>query len=442
MSGSLGVPQQIGRYRVEKILGRGAMGVIYKAHDPVIDRPVALKLVNANLLDGDERADYVARFQQEAQAAGRCSHPNIVSVYDFALHDGNPYLALEFIDGITLGQVERNHKGFGLPEIADITAQALDGLAAAHALGVIHRDIKPANIMLTVRGQVKVTDFGISRIDSSLLTGAGAIMGTPSYMSPEQCRGLTVDARSDLFSMGVLLYELITGRKPFTGQSQHEIWRQLLEEEPPDPVSLRPDAPAALIGVIYRSLAKAPDARFGSAAEMALALRAAMTPGGTVMAPLSDLTVVARLAPTAGLQIDSTTMITIERRLAHYVGPIANLLVKSAARTSGSVEALCLTLAANIEQTDKRAQFSNEVQLALGQTMTSPPATLGGVKLSDSDLQQAQLYLTKYLGPVARVLVKRGAAGCGSVAELWQRLARHIEKPADRAEFLRRLPTA
>jgi len=218
-----GQPGQIGRYRIESVLGRGAMGIIYGAHDPAIDRKVAIKLVRADLLQGGDRSEYVARFQQEAQAAGRCAHPNIVAVYDFALHEGNPYIAMEYINGVSLAQVPARPGGFAIPEIIDLGGQMLDALAAAHALGVIHRDIKPANIMLTDHGRVKVTDFGISRLDTSHITGSGAVIGTPSYMSPEQCRGETADGRSDLFSVGVVLYELLTGTKPFAGTSQHQV---------------------------------------------------------------------------------------------------------------------------------------------------------------------------------------------------------------------------
>ena len=131
-----GQPEQIGRYRIESVLGRGAMGVIFRAHDPVIDRKVAIKLVRADLLDGEDRTDYITRFQQEAQAAGRCSHPNIVGIYDFALHEGNPYLAMEYIDGVTLNQVAARTSGFSIPEVVDLTGQMLDGLGAAHALGI------------------------------------------------------------------------------------------------------------------------------------------------------------------------------------------------------------------------------------------------------------------------------------------------------------------
>ncbi len=440
MGSRLPEPERIGRYIVQSTLGRGAMGVIYKAHDPVIDRTIAIKLVHADLLDGTDRTEYVARFQAEARAAGRCSHPNVVAVYDFAMHGENPYLAMEFIDGVTLSQVEKNGRRFSIPEIIDLMGQMLDGLGAAHALGVVHRDIKPANVMLTALGRVKVTDFGISRIDTSVLTDAGEILGTPSYMSPEQCRGEAVDARSDLFSAGVVLYELVTGHKPFTGSSQHELWRKLLDQAPPDPEQFRSDAPGFLLEVIRRSLAKQPGDRFASAREMAAALRGTpFTPGLEV-----DLTVIDTQANRVSDDpvLDSLQISTIERQLARIVGPIATVMVRRAARTADSVQTLCRMLASGIEQDDRRAQFHKDVLDIMDQTGRTGLTTSKRTALSEAEMEQAQRALTRCMGPIARILVKRNATGCVNAHQLWQRLAEQIENAGDRAEFLRQRPPA
>ena len=430
------------------------MGVIYRAHDPVIDRKVAIKLVRADLLESEDRAEYITRFQGEAQAAGRCSHPNIVAVYDFALHEGNPYLAMEYIDGVTLGQVQAGQVqartgGFGVPEIVDLAGQMLDGLGAAHALGVIHRDIKPANVMLTAGGRVKVTDFGISRLDTSRTTGVGSVVGTPSYMSPEQCRGETVDARSDLFSVAVVLYELVTGAKPFRGTSQHEVWHKLLHEEPPDSETLRPDAPLFLHAVIRRGLAKSAGGRFETAAAMAAAVRGAGAgppPGADLDRTVLAARPAAGAAPDAGdaLVVDSTTLTTIERRLAQHVGPIAGHLVRSAVRKADTMEALCLTLAASIADAAGRDRFNADMKVQLAGSLTRAgsrlvPGTAGGTTLPDADLARAQAALTRFVGPVARVLVRRAAPGCADLPQLWQRLAQHVEAEGDRAAFLKAL---
>ena len=436
-------PGQIGRYRIESVLGRGAMGVIYLAHDPAIDRKVAIKLVRADLLEGADRTEYIARFQQEAQAAGRCSHTNIVAIYDFALHEGNPYLAMEYIDGLTLGQMPSRPGGFDIAEVIDLASQILGGLGAAHALGVIHRDIKPANIMLTHRGQVKVTDFGIARLDTSQITGTGAVIGTPSYMSPEQCRGEPADGRSDLFSVGVVLYEMLTGLKPFAGASQHQVWHRLLHEEPADPATLRPDAPAPLLAAIRCALAKSPGARFASATDMLAALHGGQSSRAELIDP--DRTVVAARAaavpsgaPAGCFTLDSSLLSTIERQLAQHIGPIAGLLLKGAIRTSDTVETLCRTLAGAIDSPTDRESFNQAIQVKLAGSLTRAGRS-GDATLPEADLARAQKELTRYVGPVARVLVKRAAPACADLAQLWLLLADHVEGAADRAAFLQSL---
>ena len=436
-------PGQIGRYRIESVLGRGAMGVIYLAHDPAIDRKVAIKLVRADLLEGADRTEYIARFQQEAQAAGRCSHTNIVAIYDFALHEGNPYLAMEYIDGLTLGQMPSRPGGFDIAEVIDLASQILGGLGAAHALGVIHRDIKPANIMLTHRGQVKVTDFGIARLDTSQITGTGAVIGTPSYMSPEQCRGEPADGRSDLFSVGVVLYELLTGVKPFAGVSQHQVWHRLLHEEPADPATLRPDAPAPLLAAIRCALAKSPGARFASATDMLAALHGGQSSRAELIDP--DRTVVAARAaavpsgaPAGCFTLDSSLLSTIERQLAQHIGPIAGLLLKGAIRTSDTVETLCRTLAGALDRPTDRESFNQAIQVKLAGSLTRAGRS-GDATLPEADLARAQKELTRYVGPVARVLVKRAAPACADLAQLWLLLADHVEGAADRAAFLQLL---
>ena len=440
-------PAQIGRYRIESVLGRGAMGVVYRAHDPEIDRRVAIKLIRADLLDGTERADFIARFRHEAQAAGRCAHPNIVTIYDFATHEGNPFLAMEFVDGITLKQICQPGMKLAAADAMPIALQMLDALRAAHEMGVVHRDIKPANIMLVGGRLVKVTDFGISRLESSELTQEGAAIGTPSYMSPEQCRGTPVDQRSDLFSTGVVLYELLSGERPFTGRNFAEVTRSVLNDAPPDLLARKVAISPALQSVIARALAKSPAARFATAAEMAASLRATMQAGTTEEA--DDRTIVAPRAAIAVPPVardsgsgigsmggfDRELLGTLERRLAHYVGPIARLLVQNAARGTDNLDSLCASLAGNIERPGDRDAFRKEM---LQQRVRSSSTQLPAATLGDEELQQAQHELTRFLGPVARVLVKREAAAAISTADLWQRLSRHIDSDVDRQAFLSR----
>jgi hypothetical protein len=460
-------PERIGRYRIERVLGRGAMGVVYKAHDPEIDRPVAIKLVRSDLLEGEERADYLARFRREAQAVGRCAHPNIVALYDYAMHEGNPFLAMEYVEGVSLAQALERGARFRPDEASFIVLQLLEALACAHELGVVHRDVKPANILLLAGGRVKVTDFGISRIGGPTLTQDGSIVGTPSYMSPEQCRGDALDHRSDLFSAGVVLFELLTGEKPFPGRSFPAVVKQVLYDNAPD---LRGRVPDHLAAVVRRALAKRPGDRFSSAVAMAGALRVgklAPLPEATLVLPQSP----ARSSAETGLGtqgasgvVDDEVLTTLQRRLARHVGPIAKVLVGSAVRKATSVEALCELLAANIGSPQERQDFLREARRECGafasrtQTwrVSRTDGTTGRTAPSGGDpagsmhasspaiplaaIELAHTELTRLVGPIARVLVKRALTSCANSAELWTELAKHIERPSDRAAFLRLQP--
>ena len=324
------------------------MGVIYKAYDPDIDRPVAIKLVRADLLAGAEREDYVARFRREARAAGRCVHPNIVAIHDFAIHEGNPFLAMEYVEGASLAQLLERGTRFTPAQAVAVIGQVLEALACAHGLGVVHRDIKPANVMLLADRRVKVTDFGISRIEGSDLTDAGSVLGTPSAMSPEQCLGQPIDERSDLFSAGAILYLLLSGERPFAGRSIAEITHKLLSTEPPD---LAPRIGARLARVVSRALAKRPADRFATAVEMRQALLAAMGPddAGTVV-----------IAPARAALLSEAETERMTRALARHLGPIAKVLVRRAVRQARTRDALWADLADHIDSAAERAAFLRE----------------------------------------------------------------------------------
>ncbi len=449
-------PERIGRYRIEAVLGRGGMGVVYKAHDPQIDRPVALKLVRADILEGEERADYLERLRREAQAAGRCTHPNIVALYDYSMHEGNPFLVMEYVRGMSLAQALQRGTRFRQDEAIFIIGQLLEGLGCAHGLGVVHRDVKPANILLVEDGRVKVTDFGLSRIGASTLTQSGSLMGTPSYMSPEQCRGDEVDHRSDLFSTGVVLHELLAGERPFPGREVTVLIKQILYDEPPD---LKGRVPDQLAACVRRALAKRPQDRFPSAAAMAGALRPPR------QATADELTVVqpppVSHADQSGQSwIDDQVLTTLQRRLARHVGPIAKVLVSGAVRNAANPDAFCELLAKNIENPNERQDFLRDARREVGSAVSStripqpsrvdaaagapsagrsqpanPPSAI-----TQRSVELAQAELSHLIGPIARVLVKRALASSRTPAELWSTLAEHIERPEDRAAFLRRQP--
>jgi serine/threonine protein kinase len=264
---------KLGRFEVLAEIGRGAMGIVYKAKDPMLERVVAIKTINMGM-DRDGAEMYEKRFYQEARAAGGLNHPNIVTVYDIGKTETECYMAMEYIEGAELRSLLLPAKPLPVAQALSIAAQVAEGLAYAHERGVVHRDIKPANIMVPASGAVKITDFGIARMRSSnVQTQTGMMMGSPKYMSPEQVIGKRADHRSDIFSLGVILYEMLTGAAPFTGESVNAVMYQIVNFMPPPPSAINPAAPVALDAIVARMLAKALDERFQSAAEIARGLR-------------------------------------------------------------------------------------------------------------------------------------------------------------------------
>ncbi len=265
--------QQLGRYELLSELGQGAMGVVYKARDPVLDRVVAVKTINLTL-PKDELSDYEARFYQEARAAGGLNHPNIVTIYDIGKSERMAYMAMELLEGEELRSVLSAHEPLPLELALDIAAQVADGLAYAHERHIVHRDIKPANIMIVRDGLVKITDFGIARMRSNeVKTMTGMILGSPKYMSPEQVAGKGTDHRSDLFSLGVMFYEMLTGDAPFQADSIHGIMYQIMQYAPAPPSLKNPAVPEVLDLIIAKALNKNVGERYQSAEDMARDLR-------------------------------------------------------------------------------------------------------------------------------------------------------------------------
>ena len=258
--------QTVGRYEVIGELGRGAMGVVYKAQDPTIGRVVAMKTMRLDT-HGLETEDMLRRFKNEARAAGVLSHPNIVTIYDAGEQDGMFYIAMEYIEGTTLHSVLAEHHVLPVEEAIRVTREICKGLDYAHAHGIIHRDIKPANIMITAKGAVKIMDFGIAKAGGGM-TSTGQVLGTPNYMSPEQVKGKPLDGRSDLFSFGVILYEMITGEKPFIGQNVTTIIYKIVHENPIAPRDLDVTIHPGLSAVVTKALAKDPSERYQSGAEL------------------------------------------------------------------------------------------------------------------------------------------------------------------------------
>jgi eukaryotic-like serine/threonine-protein kinase len=428
-------PERLGRYPVKGVIGAGAMGVVYLGFDPEINRPVAIKTIRKHLLEAGHADSTVAgRFRLEAQAAGRLSHPGIVTVYDVGDDDDCAYIAMEYVAGQSLREYLSRGWRFTTSEVASLLIQLLDALGEAHSKGVLHRDIKPANLMITESGRLKVTDFGIARIESSQFTRTESVLGSPGYMAPEQYTGGEVDRRVDLFSAGVVLYRLLTGRMPYSGSDQAMMYRVVYGE--PDPLC-KDDSEAVLAPfepIVRRALARQAIQRYASAADFREALEGIAATGWSPqpLAPErlikpSDVAVVAPPpGATSSVPIptgwNEATLAGIERELAQIVGPIAKILVRRTAQQTSTLEALRQRVAAHIPDVQKRETFLAGGTLTLTSSMTrtrtqhsgfrNSEATLvdTGARLTPADVEKAAAVMVGQLGPIAKVMARRCAA--------------------------------
>jgi predicted Ser/Thr protein kinase len=447
-------PESLGKYAITGVLGEGAMGVVYKAFDPLIQRPVAIKTVHRQLLVDDS---FAARFRNEAQAAGRLSHPGIVAVYDYGEADGTAFIAMEFVEGRSLAQILAATPVPSESDILCVMDQLLAALDCAHAAGVWHRDIKPANLLLTSGGQLKVSDFGVARIDSQALTHTTAIVGTPGYIAPEQYLGKPLDHRVDLFAAGVLLYRMLAGRAPFSGPPEALMYRTV-HEDPPPPSRIDGSRSPQYDAVVALALAREPDARYASAAQFRHALKqAGGAPGAEftstlVRASPTDSAFAATLpgsrpAGSGGTLLAATTiggwdaaaLAPIETALARVLGPMARLLVRQAALECTDLAVLAGRMAEHITDEKQRARFF--ARAASGRTLPSasvPPAEAAR-PLSPEVISHALRVLTAHMGPIARIVVKCAAAQAQSSEQFHLLLAEEAAEGVQRQRLLRKL---
>lgn len=270
--------KKLGRYDIIRVLGKGAMGMVYEARDPNLERRVAIKTIKVDALSQEATVEYEARFRTEARSAARLQHPHIVSVYDSGRHDDMAYLVMEFVQGDDLKQLLDRGVTFSLAQSTHIMCDLLSALDYAHRQNIVHRDVKPANLLVEADGRVKLTDFGVARIQDAgdATRTRGSMVGTLKYMAPEQVQGLAVDARADIFAAGVLLYQLLTGRRPFDGESDFAIIQQIVASAPAPPSTVNMLLPAAIDSVVAQALAPSREQRFASAQAFAVALEAAI----------------------------------------------------------------------------------------------------------------------------------------------------------------------
>ena len=341
---------QLGRFKVVAELGRGAMGVVYRAEDAMLNRTVAIKTILMSA-DAAERAEYEARFYQEAKAAGGLNHPNLITIYDIGREGDTAYMAMELLDGVDLRQKVREGQ-LSVANALDIAAQVADGLAFAHEHGVIHRDIKPANIMLVSEGRAKIMDFGIARVRmSDVKTQTGSVLGSPKYMSPEQVTGQRIDHRADIFALGVVMYEMITGRTPFGGADVTQLMHQIATLVPAPPSASNPSVPPMLDLTVARALEKTLERRYQSARELAADLRSCRaqldeTPAAAEAPYVKTVKVdiphedTVKAAPSAAA--DSGTHLPLSRRFDSTEG-VRRLVKLATDGTAGGADALSAT---------------------------------------------------------------------------------------------------
>ena len=483
--------KQLGKYRIDGVLGKGAMGVVYKAFDPGIERVVALKTIRKEMFSESEQLELIGRFKNEAQAAGRLSHPNIVTVYDYGEDADSAYIAMEFVEGTGLDTLLAPGRPAPMARLLAWMGDLLEGLDYAHAHGVVHRDVKPANLLVTNGARLKISDFGIARIESSTLTQAGSMIGTPSYMSPEQFRGEPVDGRADVFSSAIVLYQLLTGARPFSG-SASIVMQQILNQDPAPPSQVVAGLGAGFDALLARAMAKRPDARFPSARAFHEALLAAARKGAadpdataladserTLLAPAAPITPSAPGAPAGTVHVspgDASGIATmtpwkrealpeVEASLARQIGPMARFLLKKVADKAEGLDQLSELLLPHIPSSVGQVQF----QQAVGQirkkleatgtgtgagtgmpraqatgnmasaTITAATAPVAAALPEGYDEAYADATahkLVAIIGPIGRVVVKRAMKQTGDKLAFLALLADHIDNPGERTRFL------
>ena len=455
---SSAMPKKIAKYTVEGILGSGAMGVVYKAHDEQIDRMVAIKVLHEHLRLGADGETLAARFLQEARAAARCLHPNIVTVFDFG-NELVPYIVMEYVEGMELRAFLKSNNQLSLSEAVNITVQVLDALAFAHGKGVVHRDIKPDNIILLQDGTVKVSDFGVARLDTSDLTGTGFMIGTPSYMSPEALKGKEVDARSDLFSVGVVLFELLSGQRFDREISIRQNIEKIKINQSINKINL-----GRIQRILTRVLQTSAADRFQKAGEFIQELRQMedVDAFATVMLvrPSQDAQATRIMSAQSPDDIwDSELLQSLEQSLATYVGPVAKLLLKKSLRNTQTFEALIDQLSAHIPTEVERSQFKGMVRRSgitslypTGSTAAENSSSNSGFtkiaqEISPKPKQnisaETQGLLTEclafYTGPIAQRLVRKYLAESTDLTHLANACARHILDAQERQQFLQKV---
>jgi serine/threonine-protein kinase len=419
------IGQTVGDYRIISILGRGGMGTVYKVRNTLTDREEAMKVVLPGAAATGEVAD---RFLREIRIQASLQHPHIASIRTAFRSGDSVLMIMELIEGVSLDQKLREGP-LPLGDAFRITDDILSALAYAHAKGIVHRDIKPSNIIVTPRGAPKLTDFGIATVaGDARITRSGMAIGSLAYMSPEQVRSKPFDERSDIYSLGITVYEALTGRRPFRDTSEFEIMNAHLNEAPVSPGSILQSIPLGISVVVLKSLAKAPEDRYQTAVEFQGAWRQAFFGGDDSETQILPQRVVS--TP----RIDPKDLAKVESGLTRALGPIAKSLVAKAATRHHTVETLSRHLAEEIPREEDRTAFLKAC--GVGSEHKTPSGSQKVSPIDEKTLEAARKALAPSLGPIAAVVVSRTAKRVHSAEELRDALAAEIPDEKERKKFL------
>lgn len=466
-------PSNLGKYTITGVLGEGAMGVVYKAFDAGIGRAVAIKTVRKSLAQDSSAVDSLSeRFLNEARAVGRLNHPGIVAIYELGEDQGCTFIVMEYVEGRDLSQILASTPNMGEPLVLRVMHQLLDALEYAHQHGVWHRDIKPANLIITAAGQLKITDFGIAKIESAAITQVISTIGTPGYMAPEQYVGEAFDHRVDIFAAGVLLYRMLTGQAPFTGSAQTVMYNIMNSAPLPLSELLPADIASFYEPLVAGALMKEPDQRYANAT----AFREALLKRKCVeAASAADATIIVQAArgsikPLAANQVTSRTtaksqtsqtlvtgweddsLAPVRTALANFMGPMAKIVVREAAKKCNDLSTLVTLVSEEITNVNDKAKFLALLRqsanprtlssVAIAVPVASPTSSeIAPLPLSAADLEFASLLMAKHIGPIAKIIVKKTAAIAASREQFVALLAQEIADGPKRAQLTTDLQT-